>query len=399
MLQSEKYVLITSANFPDGGPAASYLNLFCRGLKLNNIDIKVYLLKGYAFGRNRNKGPRRNQTVDKIPFTYLGFKERPENMILKLADQTVSLLRLFSLLLSFISVRRNTTILLYNSELVFNLPIFLIKKLLRIKLVKFSAEIIDRSQYRNPITGKISRASRKVGFKYLGKMPDKLIVFSHYLKHKFIAMGFPQEDIMVQPNLTDFSFWQSADAEEKYTIGYSGAPYMKDGLQDLLKAVSLLDKKGRNISLIIIGDATFGRSLIPDLRNECTKLGITGNVTFTGLVKTEEVKLFLSQCRILAVTRPDTVQTRSGFPTKLGEYFAMKKPILATKFGDMEKYFTNGIDIVFAECGNPISIMEKIEWIIDNQEEMNKIVKQGYKTAWQLLEFETGMKKILQFLS
>ncbi|NLM66573.1 MAG: glycosyltransferase family 4 protein [Enterococcus sp.] len=396
---SGKYILITSANFPDGGPAASYLNLFCRGLKINNIDIQVYLLKGYAFGENRNMGPRKNITTDKIPYTYLGFRQRPENTGLKLVDLILSLLRLSILLLSLLRSHKKTTIVLYNSEFLFNLPILVIKKLTQIRLVKFSAEIIDRSQYKNTLTGRISRISHKAGSRMLGKMPDKLIVFSYYLKDEFKTRGFQEKDILVQPNLTDFKFWHVDDLQEKFTIGYSGAPYMKDGLHDLLKAVSLLTEKGRMIKVVIIGDATFGVTLIPALRDECIRLGLEDKVTFTGLVKTEEVKMYLSQCKILAITRPDTIQTRSGFPTKLGEYFAMKKPILATRFGDMEKYFEDRVDLVYAECGNPESIMRKIEWIIDNQEKTKEIALRGFETAKQLLDYRIGIEKILKFLN
>lgn len=366
---------------------------------MHDIEISVYLLKGHAFGDRRNKGPRKNRSADGIPFTYLGFRQRPEKIVFKLADQTLSLIRLILLLFSLVPKRKSVTILLYNSEIVFNLPIFFIKKLAGIRLVKFSAEIIDRSQYSNSLTGRLSRASHKAGSRYLATIPDKLIVFSHYLKDSFVSKGFLEKNIVVQPNLTDFSYWQVAESEVKYTIGYSGAPYMKDGLNDLLTAVSLLLGKGRDVSLLIIGDATFGRTLIPGLKMECDRLGIGDKVTFTGLVSSKEVKEYLSQCQILAVTRPDTVQTRSGFPTKLGEYFAMKKPILATKFGDMQKYFTDGIDIIMAECSNPLSIMERIEWILDNPSQIGIITRKGYDTARELLEYQDGMKRILKFLS
>ena len=92
--QSKEYVLITSSNFPTGGPGASYLNLFCRGVKNNGASISVYLLKGNAFGNYRYNGPRHAVTGDGIPYTYLGFKQRPLNVYLKLIDQFVSFVRL-----------------------------------------------------------------------------------------------------------------------------------------------------------------------------------------------------------------------------------------------------------------------------------------------------------------
>ena len=396
--QHGRFILITSSNFPEGGPGANYLNLFCRGLKINNAEIKVYLLKGHAFGDFRNQRPRRNLTPEGIPYTYLGFRQRPDNVVLKLADQLLSLVRLIWLLLSLLPARKRTTILLYNSDLYFNLPVHLTVKAAGVRLVKFVAEIIDKSQYRRSIIGRMSRAAYMGNFRYLNKMSDKLIVFSQYLKNEFLEMGFKEQKIMVQPNLTDFEFWKPAITETKYTIGYSGAPYMKDGLSDLLKAIGILNSKKLDISLLVVGDATFGRTLIPGLQDECRKLDIVDRVTFTGLVESGEVKNFLSQCKILAITRPDTIQTRAGFPTKLGEYFALRKPVLATRFGDMEKYFADRLDVIYAECGDPASIARNIEWMMKNEEKIGFISVRGYDTAKQLLEYSSTMTRVLDFL-
>jgi glycosyltransferase involved in cell wall biosynthesis len=87
------------------------------------------------------------------------------------------------------------------------------------------------------------------------------------------------------------SGYQNNDIQ--YTIGYSGAPYLKDGLLDLFTALSLLLKEGMSVTLLVIGDATFGKSLIPALKDKCLKLNITENVTFTGLVDSSLVRKYL----------------------------------------------------------------------------------------------------------
>ena len=395
---SENFVLITSSNFPEGGPGANYLRLFCRGLISNGANVRVYLLKGHAFGNTRYEGPRKGISAQGIRFSYLGFKQRPKSIFLKLADQFISYFRLHSLLCSLVFKREKETILLYNSDIFFNLPVHLTGKLAGIRIVKFAAEIIDKSQYRKSIIGRISRAAYMGNFRYLNKMSDKLIVFSQYLKNEFLRMGFDDRKILVQPNLTDFEFWQPLNTEPVYTIGYSGAPYMKDGLNDLLGAVSILADQKIKISLLIVGDATFGRTLIPGLQEECNKRGISEIVKFTGLIRSGEVKNYLSQCKILAITRPDTVQTRAGFPTKLGEYFALGKPVLATRFGDMERYFKDGQNVIFAECGDPNSIARKLEWMVKNDKELESIALRGHETAKQLLEYGAVMKRLLSFL-
>ena len=260
------YILITSTNFPEGGAGANYLNLFCRGLKANGTLISVYLLKGHAFGDTRYDGPRSNISPEGIPYTYLGFKQRPENLLLKLADQFISFARLLYLLTSLIIQRKQVTILVYNGDIFFNTPIHLAGRIGKIKIVKFAAEIIDQSQYRQSILGRISRAAYMFNFKYLNRIADKMIVFSYYLKDEFVQLGIGERKILVQPNLTDFEFWQSESISTKYTLGYSGAPYMKDGLNDLLTAIKILRDRGVIVTLLVGGMPRLDGLWFPDLR-------------------------------------------------------------------------------------------------------------------------------------
>ena len=393
------YFLITSQNFPEGGAGATYLNLFCHGMQINGCCISVLLLKGFAFGNHEYKGPRKNVTEYGVPYTYLGFTQRPTNQFLKLAEEFTSLLRLTIFLFSLSGKRKSSTLLVFNSELQSNIPIHRISRLFRIRTVKFVAEFIDKSQFRGSFFRKLKWYGFVINFKYINKHSDKLIVFSFFLRDEYIKMGYNEHNIIVQPNLTDFEFWLSENAQIKYTIGYSGAPYLKDGLHDLFKAVSLLQKEDIIVNLLVIGDATFGKSLITGLKEECMRLNISDKVTFTGLVDSLLVKKHLSECRILAITRPSTVQTRAGFPTKLGEYFATKKPILSTDFGDIERYFKNEVDLVIAETGNPVSIASKIKWMLQNEDSLELISLTGYNNARKLLDYKTAIKRIIEFIN
>ena len=395
----QEYVLITSMNFPSGGAGASYLNLFCRGLKSNGCKISVLLLKGYAFGNFSPNESRKNITSEGIPYTYLGLRKRPENQFLKLLDEFLSISRLIIFLVSLLKNRHSVSLLVFNSEIQYNLPIFLITKPLGIRVFKFVAEIIDKSEFKGSFLRQIKRYGHLFNFRYLNRTSDKMILFSYYLKDLYLQMGYLEENIFVQPNLTDFEYWKPVATKIKYTLGYSGAPYQKDGLSDLFRAMSMLNGDLSNISLLVIGDAPFGKSLIPDLRLECERLGLSGKVTFTGLVQSSKVKHYLSECEILTITRPSTIQTQAGFPTKLGEYFASGKPILATDFGDMGRYFKNGSEIVMAECGNPQSIANKLHWMLQNRNELELISKNGFERAKKLLEYRSSVTKIHNFLS
>jgi glycosyltransferase involved in cell wall biosynthesis len=101
---------------------------------------------------------------------------------------------------------------------------------------------------------------------------------------------------------------------------------------------------------------------------------------------------------ILAITRPNIVQTVAGFPTKIGEYFACGKTVLSTKIGDVGSYFKDRKDIVFAEADNPISIADNMQWILNNFEESRKIARNGYLQADELLNYKKIVSSMMHFV-
>ena len=394
----KEYILITSSNFPGGGAGANFLNLFCKGVKFQNLNIKVYLLKGFLFGNFTTTHKRRNLTEYNVPFVYLGYVRRPHNLVAKFLDEFLSFINLIIKLFKLLKNKKNTIILIYNNELQSNIVIYFFCTVFNIKVVTFVPEFYGKYVFAGSFLRQLKWYGFLFNFYFLNKLSFKLIVFSYYLKDQYFNKGYNESDIIVQPNLTDFDYWEMKDSVKSYTIGYSGSPSIKDGLHDLFTAISILKKQSFNVTLLVIGDTPFGNSLIPDLKIICKNLDIEENITFTGLVELDVVKKMLAECGILALTRPSTIQTQAGFPTKLGEYFASKKQILVTNFGDIERFFKNNVDVVMAQSGDVEQIAEKIKWMIENQSEANAIQQKGYKTADLLLEYKSSVKRVISLI-
>lgn len=391
---NKQYILITSSNFPAGGAPANYLNLFCKGLKLNQYNISVLLLKGFSFGDFTTSHNRKNVTAEGVPFTYLGFTKRSRKIALKIVDECGIFFNLFFHLVRQLPQRKSTTFLVYNNELHTNLIIYCFAKLFRIPLVSFVPEFYDKNVFEGSFLRRIKWYGFLFNFAYLNKWSYKLIVFSHYLREQYLKRGYPAADIILQPNLTDFDFWMTGNKTNTYTLGYSGTPTKENGLYDLFEAMSLLKKEGFETSLVVVGDNLHGRSLIPELKDYCAQLGIVDDVYFGGLVQLNEVKAFLSQCEILTLTRPSIIQTQAGFPTKLGEYFAAQKKVLVTNFGDIDKYFNEGDDLIIAKSGDVQDIASKIKWMLQNEMAAEEVTEAGYKKAKLMLEYKTSTKRI-----
>lgn len=396
--KDHRNVLITSSNFPRGSASANFLNLFCRGVALSGRNIEVYLLKGFFLGGRKTNDTTSNLTNDGVKYTYLSFVNRPSGNFLKLTGDIYAFFRLTLLLFSLIGRRKRTTVFAYNNELYHSILLNCISKMAGIKVVTFVPEFYDISEFSGSFTQKLRWYGFLLNFHYINRLSDRLIVFSSFIKSRYIEKNFPESRILVQPNLTDFDFWKSVNSDVVYTIGYSGTPYKKDGIEDLLTAISILRKRNFKINAVIVGDVVNEKSIIPSLIFFCRNLGIEDAVKFTGLVSLEEVRSLLHKCMILALTRPDIVQTVAGFPTKLGEYFACGKIVLSTKIGDAGSYFSDRNEIVFAAAGNPDSIADNLEWILTHKQEVKQISENGYRRADDLLNYKKLVPKMMQFV-
>jgi glycosyltransferase involved in cell wall biosynthesis len=392
-------ILITSSNFPKGSAAANFLNLFCKGLVHWGSDIEVYILKGYFHAGQKIDESKNNVTDYGVRYTFLSFVNRSSNKLIKIVGDIYGIFSLIYLLISLFRHRKRITIFAYNNEIHHSLLLNLYCKLTGIRLVTFVPEYYDISEFSGNLFHKLRWYGFLLNFHYVNRLSDKLIVFSSYIKSRYIEKGFPERNILIQPNLTDFDFWYKEEKNLIYSVGYSGTPYKKDGIEDLLSAIGILKKNNIEVSCLIVGDVVNEKSIIPSLIAFCENLGIRDLITFTGHVTIGEVRDWLNKCEILAITRPNIVQTVAGFPTKIGEYFACRKTVLSTRIGDVANYFNDREEIIFAESDNPQSIADNIKWILNNKEESRRIALKGFIKAQEWLEYRSKVINMMQFVS
>lgn len=185
--------------------------------------------------------------------------------------------------------------------------------------------------------------------------------------------------------------------KRKYRVGYCGTPTRKDGIDDLLIAISFLTKKSNEIEFLIIGD--FPRnSVVPMLKKKAVALGIVSDLYFTGLVPFVDIPMYLSSCDVLVLARPRGISAEAGFPTKLGEYMALKKAIVCTRVGDFVRYFESNNAVRLTDPNSPQEFADAIFEVIKSEEQRNKLSINGYNWALQNLEYKFVMGKLVQYL-
>lgn len=400
-----KIIILTPENFPYGGPGANFLRNLSLGLSVNsNFSIEVWLQTGNS--RSFHNFEKKVDSIESVLFIFIGgFSARPAKKILKIFNDLIGVIMSFILLLEN---RKNIhSLFIYNCGSITSLLSIFICKTFKIQCIKIIPEWYDKKNVISSSFGYLKWLDFVINFKILNFLYDKLIVLSYFLKKFYVTNGYPENNIYILPNLVNLKEFSETTNEcfkieknNKIIIGYSGSLTEKDGITDLLKAYSLLIKEYHNTELIIIGDISKTKSAIPYYKNLALSLGINDyKLRFTGLIDFKFVSLYLHSCDILVLARPSGITSEAGFPTKLGEYLACKKPVVLTKVGDIPKYFINKVNAILAESDNPTSIADGIKYLIENPLEAESIARLGYEWVLENLEYRKATAKLLKFIN
>lgn len=81
-------------------------------------------------------------------------------------------------------------------------------------------------------------------------------------------------------------------------------------------------------------------------------LNLSDHIELKGYVHPDKIPVELYKSRLLVLSRPDNIQNRGGFPTKLGEYLATGIPVAVTSVGEIPCYLKDEVNAYLAEPGN-----------------------------------------------
>ncbi len=202
---------------------------------------------------------------------------------------------------------------------------------------------------------------------------DKVVVLSEGLKAYFVERGVDGGKIVIVPNGIDLSRYQVHERDEALAkdlgfckddivIGYVGSVVEYEGLDDVLKAVSILVGKGyRKVKILIVGDGVFRT----DLEQLCGELGISECCVFTGSVAAEDVQKYYSLIDIAPFVRKDLPVTRIVPPLKPMEAMAMEKCVIVSKLPALNELGEQDVSVYQVDPENARQLAVVLEGLID----------------------------------
>ncbi len=158
-------------------------------------------------------------------------------------------------------------------------------------------------------------------------------VITTALENRLREMGFPQERILPLKNGVYPERFRLLSAEEArvglalppdlQAVGYLGSLFPRDA-KLLAQAMRHVQETLPDTFLILVGNP---KASIPPL----------DNLVRAGFLQPALLDRWLRACDVLALPLSDTVANRGRWPSKLGDYFASGRPVVACDVGDAGK--------------------------------------------------------------
>jgi len=391
-------ILFAAVDFPETDAPGERASLIVKGLRA--VEVRAVLAIPHA-SRTGNVANNK-RTVGKgrdVPFAYLsGHTLRPKNPFLAVLDSLRGMLAGCALLLRRKLKGKVDAVILYSPDTIEYLPIILFSLLLRIPLFIEICEMMTASTDSN---WKVS--FRKIGYylteRLLPRLAHGYVVISTKLQEHYWKM-MSGECIHLMPILVDqgrnFASAESAKSLGKLIL-YSGSFGEKDGVIYLLRAFALVVRERPDAEFVLTGNATkLVRSALESMARD---LKIDKSIKFTGFVTRKELGTLQHQATVLLVCRTRSAYASHGFPWKVGEYCMSSTPMVATRVGDLEKYFEDNVSIYFADPEDPPSIAAGILKALKDPQKAWAVAAKAKEVAANHFDHEIQGQKLFDFLS
>lgn len=231
----------------------------------------------------------------------------------------------------------------------------------------------------------------------------RVFVVSEVERRNLIHAGISAEKIIVNPNGVDVERFRPGIGGEKLRnewaipgdeilVGFVGTFGPWHGVEVLAHAIAQIPKTAR-LRFLLIGSGSLREPVEQILREG----GVGHKVIMLGTVDHEHVPRLLDACDVL-VSPHVPLEDGSDFfgsPTKLFEYMAMGKGIVASRLGQIGDVLENEKSALLTEPGNAHELAEAIMRLADSRELRESLGQAARRQAVERYTWKHNAKRVV----
>jgi glycosyltransferase involved in cell wall biosynthesis len=239
---------------------------------------------------------------------------------------------------------------------------------------------------------------------------DLVVVISQPLKDQLVSRGISPDKILVNPNgVNPEKYAPSIDGtkirkqygyEGKTVLGFIGTFGRWHGAEVLAEAFGMLIEKfpayRDKVRLLMIGDGI----TMTEVKENLHKYNVNDISTLTGTIPQEAGPSHLAACDILVASHVPNVDGSPffGSPTKLFEYMAMGKGIVASDLNQIGEVLKHDSTAWMVKPGDVESLVQGLKTLIDDESKRLRLGQAAREEVVQNYTWKEHTRKIIEKL-
>ena len=166
---------------------------------------------------------------------------------------------------------------------------------------------------------------------------------------------------------------KNGNSSKPFGILYHGSLVHRNGFDLAVESLEKVRRTIPSVRLTVCGKRTeFFEKVMESVRHR----GLDRSVDYLGVRNIEEIVEAIEGCDVGIIPNHRNIFTEINTPTRIFEYLALGKPVIAPKTKGIQDYFGDN-DLIFFELGDANDLARKIEFAFSHPLEVAETVKRG----------------------
>lgn len=225
--------------------------------------------------------------------------------------------------------------------------------------------------------------SKKCPHKY--KCDNLIFLTKSFLKNEPKEI---QNKSFTLPNTILEDSHQGVKTHTPITFGAMGRLHTIKGFDILLESLAIIKNKGYKFKLVLGGDGPEKENLLQQIKD----LNLEKEVEYMSWISNK--KEFFDKIDVFCLS-----SRSERMPLTVLESFAYSKAIISTNLEGPKEVLSDISNPLIAELENPYSFAEKLEFLINNPEQIELLAKQGndiFNEKYKFDKFKENLSEILK---
>ncbi len=158
-----------------------------------------------------------------------------------------------------------------------------------------------------------------------------------------------------------------------FVILYHGSLVHRNGFDLAVDALEQVRRTIPDAKLAVCGQRT---AYFDEVMESARRRGLEGNLEYLGVKNVRGIVEAISNCDLGVIPNHRNIFTEINTPTRIFEYLALGKPVIAPRAKGIQDYFSD-LDLIFFELGDADDLARQIQFAASHPREVEKTVERG----------------------